>query len=80
MALRRKELKYSSARIIPLRGNFGNRDIPVKIKLLSVKFELGPLQLQRTTAGSLATCSDPSSLNALKRSATKLKVLAHHSR
>ena len=28
---------------VPLHGNFGNRGTPVKTKLHSVKFELGPI-------------------------------------
>ena len=74
------EFDLANTSLIPLQGNFRYLDIPAKTKLLSAKFELGPLQFQRTTAGSLATCSDPSLFNALKRSATKLKVLAHCSR
>ena len=30
---------------IPLHGNFGNCGTPVKTKLLSVNFELGPWQI-----------------------------------
>jgi hypothetical protein len=50
-----------------LHGNFGIGAPLSKSKLLLVKFELGPLQIAR----SLATFSDHSSLNELKRSTTK---------
>jgi len=62
------------------RGILGIAPPLSKLNYFWYNLELGPLQLQHIIAGRLATCSDPLSLNALKRPATKLNVPAQFRR